>query len=269
MEHVKTILITLLLLLFSCTNLKPVAESKKISFTFIDVGQGDAAYIGTTDGENILIDSGPANGAIDTFITNRNICKIDLLVISHNHADHIGGLAALTQKVNIKKIIFPRGMKINFALPFCDTVSVIQGDTLFTKEGISIAVLWPQRAVPEMGDSANEFSLVAEIRWNNTTALFTGDIGFAEEEALLKNNLINKCSILKIPHHGSANSSSWNFLETVNPLFSIVSVGKFNSYNLPDSFTIIRTESTTCHLFRTDVNGTRTIRISDTEEIEF
>jgi competence protein ComEC len=263
------IFFTLLILSFSCTNLKPVTESKNISFTFIDVGQGDAAYISTTDGENILIDCGPENGAIDTFITNRNISKIDLLIISHNHADHIGGLTSLAHKVSIGKILFPRGMKIDIALPTFDTISAIQGDSVLTKEGIKIAVLWPPRAVPATSDSANEFSLVTTITWNKTTALFAGDIGFAEEETLLKSNLIKKCLILKIPHHGSANSSSWNFLEAINPFFSIVSVGKFNSYNLPDSFSIIRAESTARHLFRTDVNGTRTIRISDTEDIEF
>ncbi len=225
---------------------------------FIDVGQADSILIRNQD-EVMLIDAGTneAGETVVNYLQNLGITKIDYLIGTHPHEDHIGGLDDVINHFDIGQIYMPK----------IETTTKTFEDVLDAIETKNLTVTSPNRGDEiELGQAEGEFmtepildednlnvsSLVLRLEFGNTSYLFMGD---AEEE---NEKTINwpKTDVLKVGHHGSSTSSSESFLEQIQPKYAIIMAGKDNSYGLPTQETIDKLNNIGCEMFRTDEDGT-------------
>jgi competence protein ComEC len=227
------------------------------------VGQGDCSLLSTSDGWDILIDAGPksAGPTLLSFLNAKGISELDVIVISHNHADHLGGLVDLLQSPMIVDQVLYNGLTCTTLI--CQDVwaemgkrgitpqAVDAGDT-FVWGSLAAAVLNPQAA--PTGDE-NEDSVVVHLDFYQTDLLYTGDIGFSTESGLIDASVLKPVDLLKVAHHGSAYSTSSDFLAAVAPQDSVISVGTGNPYGHPSDETLTRLISSGTKLFRTDLDG--------------
>lgn len=241
-----------------------------LKITYLDVGQGDAALIETPAGGAYLIDGGgyedriPGENAERTPISeqmllpalySKGITHLDGAFISHNHADHAQGIEELAWKIPIDKIYV--STKYNGWLRRQKKIPVAvlaQGDDLKTKDGLQVAVLWPERnieAVPD--DQQNEVSMILRLQYGRRSFLFTGDAGI-ETEPRLDPQAID-VDVLKVGHHGSASATSAAFLKSVTPVIAVISVGQHNWYGHPTSAVLKRIRRSGAQCYRTDQNG--------------
>lgn len=264
----------LLLTLSFHINIDAAAQTaESLNVTFLDVGQGDSSVISTSNGFDILIDAGPvsAGPSVLAFLTNHDIDSVEVIVISHNHEDHLGGLVEVLQSAIRVDTIYYNGntcttqtclnvweeMSIRGITP----IAVQNGDT-FAWDTISAQIINPQTS--HTGDE-NEDSVVMDFTFFDVGVLYTGDIGFSTESNLLNQGLLHSTDILKVAHHGSAYSTSTAFLSAISPTFSVVSVGANNTYDHPNSETITRLTNAGTAIIRTDLNGDISFTFNETE----
>ena len=233
-------------------------NNDKLNIIFFYVGQADCTLIKLND-EVILIDAGNNNDGknVVSFLQEKGITQIDYLIGTHADEDHIGGIDDIINSMDIGTFLIPtigeNGTDYKNAVETAKDKNIqikhpTRGD-IFYFENAQFEVM---SAMEEEGTSDNNSSLVIEFTYNNTTYLFMGD---AETE--VENSMSwNKVNVLKVGHHGSNSSSSTKFLEQVNPEYSIIEVGKNNSYNLPSDKAIKRLEESGTQVLRTDkANG--------------
>jgi competence protein ComEC len=249
-----------------------MAEQGKLRVFFFDVGQGDSALVITPSGEDILIDGGPNNDVLEKIGRSLPFFdrKIELVVLTHPHADHIFGLIEVLKRYEVGKILmtdaenstdlFEEFEKVirekNIPVEIAD-----RGDK-FNFGNAEINILWPidGMKVEDKDDKFNENSIVFKLKYGEHEVLFTGDATSETEKGILKFGNIwetdeNGFEILKVPHHGSKTSSCESFLEILKPDAAIISVGASNKYNLPAPVIVRRLEDFARELFRTDKNG--------------
>lgn len=267
-NHKIAVFISIILLLSSFVYI-PGAESvsasaiEELFVAFIDVGQGDSSLLSTSSGINILIDGGPtsAGQTVLSYITNEGVNSIDVIVISHQHSDHIGGLQDVFQsEIPIDLVLYNGNncttVTCNNVWAAMDKRGIIpqhakQGDT-FQWGSIRARVLNPQNT--SSGDE-NEDSVVMEIEFFDTKLLYTGDIGFSTENVLVNaGSLRSPVDVLKVAHHGSKHSTSTTFLDAIKPLNAVISVGT-NSYGHPTPETLSRLGDSGAKVYRTDKDG--------------
>ncbi len=256
-----------LLLLSGCGHGEEL-DPDEARFYFFNVGQADCALIRTEDA-TVLIDTGnaPEDGDADLvrMLRKAGVEKIDLLVLTHPHADHIGGVASVFESFFVSACLFPElyaGTDV-FAgvLRVIDESGcrVIKAERGASQEvgSLRLDVLAPPVAV--MGD-LNEASAVLRVSYADTVALFMGDATDETEAALvmLYGGALN-ADILKVSHHGSGNSSVPTFLSAVSPSYAVISCGEGNSYGFPDAGVLRRLEGVGATVYRTDTDGTVTI----------
>ena len=233
-------------------------NNDKLNIIFFYVGQADCTLIKLND-DVILIDSGNNNDGknVVSFLQEKGITQIDYLIGTHADEDHIGGIDDIINSMDIGTFLIPtigeNGTDYKNAVETAKDKKIqikhpTRGD-IFYFENAQFEVM---SAMEEEGTSDNNSSLVIEFTYNNTTYLFMGD---AETE-VENSRSWNKVNVLKVGHHGSNSSSSTKFLEQVNPEYSIIEVGKNNSYNLPSDKAIRRLEESGTQVLRTDkANG--------------
>lgn len=233
-------------------------NNDKLNIIFFYVGQADCTLIKLND-DVILIDAGNNNDGknVVSFLQEKGITQIDYLIGTHADEDHIGGIDDIINSMDIGTFLIPtigeNGTDYKNAVETAKDKNIqikhpTRGD-IFYFENAQFEVM---SAMEEEGTSDNNSSLVIEFTYNNTTYLFMGD---AETE-LENSRSWNKVNVLKVGHHGSNSSSSTKFLEQVNPEYSIIEVGKNNSYNLPSDKAIKRLEESGTQVLRTDkANG--------------
>lgn len=206
---------------------------------FCDVGQGDAALVIKGDFQ-MIIDTGPSPQKIISCL-GRHLPfwdrRIELLISTHGDKDHIGGLAEVKKRFEI-------GREMGDGL--------IAGDA-FRYSNLSFDILWPVERLAS--SKSNEVSVVGELTFGVLKALFTADIGKEQELALINSGLLEKVTLIKVPHHGSKYSSSQEFLEKIRPKEAVVSVGQKNSYGHPVAEILMRYDTLGSRLWRTDKNG--------------
>lgn len=233
-------------------------NNDKLNIIFFYVGQADCTLIKLND-DVILIDAGNNNDGknVVSFLQEKGITQIDYLIGTHADEDHIGGIDDVINSMDIGTFLIPtigeNGTDYKNAVEMAKEKNIqikhpTRGD-IFYFENAQFEVM---SAMEEEGTSDNNSSLVIEFTYNNTTYLFMGD---AETE-VENSRSWNKVNVLKVGHHGSNSSSSTKFLEQVKPEYSIIEVGKNNSYNLPSDKAIRRLEESGTQVLRTDkANG--------------
>lgn len=259
-----------LLFSFSTEGVISAQPVETLTVTFIDVGQGDSSLLSTSNGTDILIDAGPksAGAAVLALLNAKGITELDVIVISHNHADHLGGLVDLLQSPIAVGAVLYNGNACTTLI--CQDVwaemgtrgltpqAVDAGDS-FSWGSVTSAVLNPQS--PGTGDE-NEDSIVMHVAFYEIDLLYTGDIGFATETLLLDGGVLPPVEVLKVAHHGSASSTSTAFLTAVTPGVSVISVGAENAYGHPSEETLARLNASGTAVHRTDQAGTISFRFN-------
>lgn len=229
---------------------------------FIDVGQGDAILIVAPDGKTILIDGGEADSRVLPYLKKVGLTRLDLLIATHPHSDHIGGLVQVLKSVSVAKVVTngqPTTTKTyeNFldaiATAKAEYVEVKRGDSL-RLGGLTFAVLNPSSV---KSDDLNDNSVVLRFVYGKVSFLFTGDAQSQAEAGMSVSSFSPvKANILKVGHHGSRTSSSKQFLALVKPDVAIYSAGKDNPYGHPHAETLAALFAIGAKIYGTDVNGT-------------
>lgn len=246
----------------------PVAAVQQVNglleVHFIDVGQGDSIFIRATDGSTALIDGGNPNGLALAYLRSIGVTKLNNVILSHPHADHVGGLVEILKNVLVDNVwtsgafhttgIFER---------FIDTIAergipyheVVTGDQI-TAGSLVFDVLYGAAS----SNNLNDTSLVLKLQYGGVSFLFTGDAELPTETTLLSTKADQLVStILKVGHHGSSSSSSTPFLQAVRPEVAVYSAGVNNQYGHPNGGTIKRLEAIGAAIYGTDQYGTITI----------
>ncbi|PAB58950.1 DNA internalization-related competence protein ComEC/Rec2 [Anaeromicrobium sediminis] len=263
--------------LFFITNLMGSLVKKPFTMTFFHVGQGDCTLITTPHKKNILIDGGPVSEGDDErllyLLLKNGIRKIDIIILSHSHKDHIGGLLRVADKMTVDNLIFGvyanEIKEFNQLLYYCNVdeaniFNMSRGQSITVEENLSFKCINPSVDTVYKEDDENNNSLSLILDYNDFKCLFTGDIESSGEENILKNNQIIKADLIKVPHHGSNTSSTRNFLNEVNGKIAIIQVGK-NFYGHPSKEILKRYDDYGYKVFRTDKFGAIIIKVNDDE----
>ncbi len=243
----------------------PTVEGE-MQIHFLVVGQGDCALIVAKDCV-ILIDSSykknSVTNSIIEYIKDLAITEIDFFILTHPHADHIGGAPQIIEEFDIKNVLMPNC--VADTVIFEQTLDAIESKDLNLIEAISgdeyqlgdvsFKILAPN---DEGGKNINNYSIVLKLNFGSTSVMFTGDAEEESEEKILSvyPSELLKSDILKMGHHGSSTSSTLDFLKAVSPDVAIMSLGEGNSYNHPHKETLDKLESLDLPYYRTDLHGT-------------
>jgi len=236
---------------------------------FVDVGQGDSELIITPNKKTILIDGGEQGTGIVSYLKSVGVNQIDVMVNTHPHSDHYGGLIDIFNSgMPVKKVI-TNGRSANTELfnQFLDDiissnaeyVEAQRGDK-FSVDGMDFYVVSPTKDYTS--DDVNNTSLVIWMKYNGTSFLFTGDQSFDAENNLLASGININADILKVGHHGSGSATSVAFLRAVSPQVAIYSAGINNQYNDPSPETIARLKTNVPIVYGTDTNGTIIVTVN-------
>ena len=273
--------ISIILIFIILTNTISNKIFQEIKIYFVDVGQGDSTLIQTIEGKNILIDGGGSEfGSFDVgesillpYLLDRRITTIDYLMISHFDSDHIGGVFAILENLEVKNIIISKQGETSENLKkFYEitnnkgirTIIVKKGDIVEIDKYSHFEILFPEDNLIE-DNILNNNSIVARFNSLNFSILFTGDIEKIAEKRLCElysgtDKL--EAFVLKVAHHGSKTSSTEEFLELVKPKIALIGVGKNNNFGHPNIDVIERLENMGSKIYRADNCGEIIIRIN-------
>ena len=253
------ILVIISVVLIATIKVIPVKELK---VHYIDVGYGDSIFIEYGDYQ-ILIDGGykDKSAIIVDYIKKLNVDDIDILISTHAHGDHIGGLIEVLDKFNVKTIIdsgkpFDSDDYRDYWRSVQKKVQ-IEGTKYLEDDNISFEIdrdiIFSIIETGDNYDETNDLSVVSKLSYKNVGFLFTGDIGRGVEDKLLSKDI--RADVLKVAHHGSDTSSTISFLNKVKPSYAVVSVGK-NPYDNPGQEIFKKLNNTGIKSYRTDKTGT-------------
>ena len=243
---------------------QPVAATPidgELKVSYIDVGQGDAIFIELPNGESMLIDAGNSSDSseIINYIQGEGFGKIDYLVVTHPHDDHIGGMPQVVSTLDIKSIYMPKVSHTTNV--FSNLLDAIESKGLkinTAKAGVSILNDGNLRVdiLAPVGDSysdLNDYSVVIKVVYGDNSFLFMGDAEKLSEGQITAD--VN-ADVLKVGHHGSDYSSGQSFLNLVSPSYAVISAGEGNQYGHPNSETINALLGVGSKVYRTDLDGT-------------
>lgn len=234
----------------------------------LNVGQADSIFVRFPDGKTMLVDGGNPGDAeyIVNFLHKNNVEKLDFLVATHPHSDHIGGLPEIIQKFGSNKYFMP-AVSHNTDV-FEKTLLAIKnrnGKITTAKNGVVITQgivddnVFKAEIIAPCSDTyseLNDYSAVIMLSFGKKRVLLTGDAETVSENEI-KSELY--ADVLKVGHHGSETATGDSFLKKVNPVFALISVGENNSYGLPDSSVLQKLDNAGCTVYRTDKDGIITV----------
>ena len=249
-----------------------------LSVHFLDVGQGDAALV-ICDGEAMLIDGGPASASqfLYTYL-RKETYSLSVMIATHPHDDHIGGLAAALNAVPVDVIYSPVTSWNSKPWDSLSKYTSAQGTPIvipqerdsFPLGGATVTILhcWPEAW------AENDMSIVLRVDYGSNCFLFTGDAEEMSEYMMLTERVPLKADVLKVAHHGSRYSSSPEFIEAVAPSWAVLSCGEENPYGHPHDETlrtlagakVLRTDQLGTIVFHSD-GQTLTVSTADVHEV--
>jgi competence protein ComEC len=248
----------------------PPRFSPSLRLTFIDVGQGDAILVEFPGRKKMLVDAGGlpesrfdiGENVVSPFLWRLGIKKLDYLVLTHAHPDHLNGLLAVARNFRIAEFweaFSPAGSPAyvelrNILLKAGRQRRVFRG--FEHREGpVSIEVLHPQRARPLERKVGNDDSLVIRLTADGQSVLLAADIGAEAEREMVDSGCDLRSRVLKSPHHGSRTSSCRVLLSAVAPEVVVISAGRGNIYGVPDPEVVDRYRAAGIRILRTDQDG--------------
>jgi beta-lactamase superfamily II metal-dependent hydrolase/soluble P-type ATPase len=244
---------------------KSVEEGRNIgpvTVHYINVGQGDSILI-QQDGHNMLIDAGTnaVESAVVNYLKSKGITRLDYVIGTHPHEDHIGGLDKVIDNFTVDKFIMPK--VTHTTQTFKDVITAAQNKglkitvpTVGDKYSLGVAdftILAPNNS---SYSNLNNYSVVIKLKFGNRSFIFTGDAESLSEGEILAKQLDITGDVLKLGHHGSKTSTTQSFLNKVNPKYAVVSCGKNNSYKHPHQETLNKLKAKNIKVYRTDEAGT-------------
>ena len=232
----------------------------------LDVGQGDAALL-CTDTHSVLIDGGePDRGlAVVQMIKEAGVSRLDCIINSHPHADHIGGIAEVIEQIPVGALYLPEmpDALIPTVWSFTHVLDLAAEKQIPVRTPACHDVLPLGAAELEFlsvdnasFEDLNDCSLVCRVTCGTRRFLFTGDLSAAGEQAMLAAGYDLSADVLKVGHHGSAHSSAPDFLAAVSPEYAAISCGVMNDYGHPAERTLHALREFKCEIYRTDLDGT-------------
>jgi competence protein ComEC len=250
--------------------------SNALEIHAIDVGQGDAIAIRTPAGRWFLVDAGPASATYDAgrarvvpYLLSRGVRRLDVLVLTHPDADHIGGAGAVLEAFDVGVVVDPgRAAGKPRFVDLLDATAQARGRWVGGWAGrelragqVNLLFLHPPPPA-EGGGEGNDASVVFMLQWRGFRALFTGDAESGAERSLVATHGGQlRAGFLKVGHHGSATSTGAALLEAVRPSIALVPVGRRNRYGHPDPLVMERLRVSGARVLRTDVLGNVVLRV--------
>ena len=245
---------------------------------FIDVGQGDSILIQAGE-QAMLVDAGTneSGSVVTEYLRSLNITKLDYLIGTHPHEDHIGGLDDVIHSFDIGTVIMPDVSHttqtyedvLDALLEKNLTVTAPHPGDTYSIGDASFPVLSPSAEIAEQAaenDDLNNLSVGIRLVYGSNAFVLCGDAESDSEEAMVESGLDLKADVLKAGHHGSSTSTSDAFLAAVNPDYAVISCGKDNSYGHPHQETMDKLNAADISIFRTDEQGT-VVAVSDGSSI--
>lgn len=243
-------------------------SSGEVKVSFIDVGQGDSILI-QTDTCNVLIDGGErgCDDEIEKYLIDNNVETIDILIGTHPHSDHIGGLPNIITDCNVEKIILPtvndddipttkiyESLLTSISDKGLKVTSANVGDT-YNLGNSTLEIIAPNSS--DYSD-LNDYSVVTILTHGDNKFLLTGDASDKSENEMIANNLLEDVDVLKVGHHGSDTASSEEFIQAIQPEYAVISCGEGNKYNHPHEKTLETLQEVMpgIEIYRTDIDGT-------------
>jgi competence protein ComEC len=265
----------LLLLLVLALRAVPAeaAGDGALHICFLSIGQGDSALVRLPDGKSMVVDGGGKAGESESRVGQRlllpalrrlGVRRVDYLVLSHEHPDHLQGVLYLAENVEVgefwesgipstlydyqklKWVLAARGIPVRVL------TAVVAP---FAAGGARVEPLWPVNSEPAVSGDANDSSLVFRLSLGKSSVLFTGDFTAQSETQLLARGVSLCSSLLKVGHHGSKYASTEPFLAAVAPKAAVISAGYANPFHLPAPSTVTRLQRRGARVYRTDLEG--------------
>jgi competence protein ComEC len=225
-----------------------------------DVGQGDASVLPVASHQAVVIDAGPDPAAVDACLRRLGIQHVPLLIISHFHADHVGGIDGVFSGRSVAAVVTPahpepapgRRLVVAAAAARHAPVRTAAAGDVYAVGNLQLSVLGPERPLANTRSDPNNNSLVVRVREHGRSLLLAGDAEEEEQQTLLNDPL--RVDILKVAHHGSAFQNP-TFLDEARPSIALVSVGAANPYGHPNLGVLDRLARGGARVLRTDVSG--------------
>ncbi len=241
--------------------------NRGLTFAMLDIGQGDALFIESPTGAQIMFDGGPTRSVLGPLarVMSPFDKTIDAIVITNTDADHIGGFLDILKNYKVGKVFEPgtindskiyQNLEAEIKRQNIPDILAKKGMRLDLGGGAMIDILFPDRDVSTW--TTNDGSVVAKLSYGGTSVMLTGDATASTEKIILTKNSKNslRSTILKVGHHGSRTSTSHDFVQAVMPLYAMISDGKDNKYGHPHQDTLNTLTSFGAKIFRTDLLGT-------------
>lgn len=237
------------------------SQDSTVEVHFIDVGQGDSIYI-KTPSQDILIDAGERGDTVVNYLNSLNVEDLELVIGTHPHSDHIGGLINVFEEIPVKEVMDP-GV-VHTSKTFEDYLTLIdEKDMIYTvvragtkrtyDDGTVLEILSPENPDEE---NLNDASIAARLTFGEISFLFAGDAEIPSEKKMLDAGYNLKSTVLKAGHHGSSTSTSNEFLKAVSPEAVVIMCGAGNTYGHPHKETLAKLEAAGVKVYRTDLMGT-------------
>lgn len=264
-EGPKKYLCYLLLMLGLVCTLGWTVQASNLVVHFIDVGQGDSILIQTSTGATVLVDAGDTKAGRDVvvpYLRKLGIRHLDMVVMTHPHFDHIGGLIPVIETYSVGQVLADG--QIHTTRTYEDLLRLILEKEIpfrlvraggeLTISGLDeVLILNPTEPLLK---GLNNNSVVLWIRYGQVALLFTGDIEAEAEARILAEGKLPKAEVLKVAHHGSSTSTTPAFLRAVSPKEAIISLGAGNTYSHPHARTLQSLDKAKIRVRRTDLEGT-------------
>ncbi len=250
----------------------PRTDPGRLELTAIDIGQGDSLFLALPDGRTILLDAGAARGfdlgeeVVSPYLWSRSIRRLDVVALSHAHADHLGGLPALLDNFPVGELwvgVNPPSAEYQALLEAARRRGVpvrrLAAGDVRTLGPVTFEVLWPPCDYTPLREASNDDSLVLIAGYGARRFLLAGDIERRSEFRLAREGHLPPVDVLKVPHHGSRTSTTNTLLDATHPWLAVISAGFDNPYRHPHPDVLARLAERHVAVWRTDRDGLITI----------